>query len=278
MKASDIRNAFERDFEIGQLSVRYYDVIVGADRCVRHRRCDLSRGIVADDVANTVTFHLVAPDPEFLDQLALEFAYAVPAGAPANEVLTHPLPATGPYMIASYRPKHGLTLVRNPYFHEWSKAAQPDGYPDKIVFKIGGTPNEAVRDVLAGKADAFSTSQSENPPSAALLDAVTLRHASQMHTNPQQATIALFLNTRLAPFDRARRPQSTELRSRPRRRRPRSPVAQTSPARPARSCRRISRATCRTARTPHTPRPAASGRPPTSPRRVPSSPAPARAG
>jgi YVTN family beta-propeller protein len=202
VKASNIRTTFERDFEIGKLSVRYYDVIVGANRCVRHRRCDLSRGIVADDAANSVTFHLVAPDPDFLDELALEFAYAVPTGAPAREVRTHPLPATGPYMIASYRPKHGLTLVRNPYFHEWSKAAQPDGYPDKIVFKIGGTPNGAVRAVLAGKADAFSTSQSENPPSAAILDAVTLRHASQLHTNPQQATIALFLNTRLAPFDR----------------------------------------------------------------------------
>jgi peptide/nickel transport system substrate-binding protein len=148
-----------------------------------------------------VTFHLVAPDPDFLDQLALEFAYAMPPGAPQRETST-PLPATGPYMIASYRPGHVLTLVRNPYFHEWSKAAQPDGYPDSIVFTIGGTPDGAVRDVLAGKADAFSTSQSENPPSAAILDMLTLRHASQVHTNPQQATIALFLNTRLAPFDR----------------------------------------------------------------------------
>ena len=34
----------------------------------RPKRCDLSRGIVADDAARTVTFHLVAPDPEFLVQ------------------------------------------------------------------------------------------------------------------------------------------------------------------------------------------------------------------
>jgi len=47
-----------------------------------------------------------------------------------------PLPATGPYTIASYRPRRLLVLVRNPHFREWSKAAQPDGYPDRIVLHL----------------------------------------------------------------------------------------------------------------------------------------------
>jgi peptide/nickel transport system substrate-binding protein len=92
--------------------------------------------------------------------------------------------------------------VRNRYFHEWSKAAQPDGYPDEIVLKIGGTPDEAVNEVIRGKADVFSTSQSETPPSENRLASLMTRYASQVHTNPQPATIALFLNTRLPPFDR----------------------------------------------------------------------------
>jgi peptide/nickel transport system substrate-binding protein len=104
-------------------------------------------------------------------------------------------------MIATYSPKRLLGLVRNPRFHEWSKAAQPDGYPDEIVFNIGGTPDEAVNDVVRGKADAFSTSQSQTPPSRGLLAVIKARYASQVHTNAQPATIALFVNTRLAPFD-----------------------------------------------------------------------------
>ena len=215
MRASDFRSTFERDFETGTPVPGYYEGIVGATRCEklkRPQRCDLSHGIVADDVAKTVTFHLVAADPEFLYKLALAFAYVVPAGTPPPKGTTHPLPATGPYMIASYRPKHVLTLVRNPYFHEWSKAAQPDGYPDKIVFEIGGTPDEAVDAVIRGKADAFSTSQSETPPSESRLAAITTQHASQVHTNPQPATVALFLNTRLAPFNQSRRAQGAELR------------------------------------------------------------------
>ena len=38
LKASDVRNAFERDFEIGRLPVQYYNGIVGAGRCVKDRR------------------------------------------------------------------------------------------------------------------------------------------------------------------------------------------------------------------------------------------------
>ena len=97
---------------------------------------------------------------------------------------THPLPATGPYVIASYRPntRSGSSGTRT--FHEWSKAAQPDGYPDQIVFEIGDTPDEAVNDVIDGKADAFGSIGAL--PSRDLLDAIQTRFASRVHTNPYQ--------------------------------------------------------------------------------------------
>jgi YVTN family beta-propeller protein len=200
LEASDFRSTLERHFEAGKVS-QYYDGIVGASRCATGKRCNLSQGIVADDAAKTVAFHLVAPDPEFLYKLALDFTHVVPAGTRPRDVGTRPLPATGPYVIEGYRPKHGVTLVRNKYFHEWSKAAQPDGYPDTIVFEVGGTPDAAVDDVISGKADVFSTALSETPPSERALAAIKLRYASQVHANPQPATIALFLNTRVAPFN-----------------------------------------------------------------------------
>jgi peptide/nickel transport system substrate-binding protein len=203
VRATDVRQTFERNFKLGTPVPYYYDGIVGAARCERTpKHCDLSRGIVTDDRTGSVTFHLTAADPEFLDKLALPFAYLVPRGMPAHLTGTRPLPAIGPYRIVTYRPARVIRLVRNPQFHEWSQAAQPDGYPDEIVFRVGGSPDEAVKAVLAGKADAFSTSQSETPPTAATLAELKTRYASQVHANPQPATIALFLNTRLAPFDR----------------------------------------------------------------------------
>ena len=200
LKASDVRATFERNFRAGFPVPFYYDGILGAKRCEqRPKHCDLSQGIVTNDRSGTVAFHLVAPDPDFLNKLTLPFADVLPGGTKANAQL--PLPATGPYVIARYRKNHLIELARNPYFHEWSKAAQPDGYPDRIVFSIGGTPDASVKQVVKGKADVFSTSQSENPPSKALLASVLTRYASRVHVNQQPATIALFLNTRLPPFD-----------------------------------------------------------------------------
>ena len=45
-----------------------------------------------------------------------------------------------------------LELVRNRYFHEWSRAAQPDGYPDRIVLRAPDH-GDGLDEVLAGKAD-----------------------------------------------------------------------------------------------------------------------------
>ena len=62
------------------------------------------------------------------------------------------VPGTGPYMIASHGPTQ-IVLVRNPYFREWSAAAQPDGYPDRIVWNLVGTPGQQLTAVEQGKAD-----------------------------------------------------------------------------------------------------------------------------
>jgi len=199
VKPSDFRSTFERDFKI-RSPVAYYDGIVGAARCrKRPKRCDLSPGIAADDAAKTVTFHLVAPDPLFLYKLALPFAYVLPSGSAAHKIGTRPLPATGPYVIASYRPKRLLRLVRNRYFHEWSQAAQPDGYPDEIVLRISGTSDAAIGDVLRGKADVMWLAE---PASERQVTQLETRYASHVHTNPQPTIFALFLNSRVPPFDR----------------------------------------------------------------------------
>jgi len=198
VQASDFRATIERNYAVGS-PVTYFDGLVGGDRCRQHpKQCNLSRGIVTDNRSKTVVFHLTSPDPEFLYKLATPFAFVVPSGTPRHDVGTHPLPATGPYAIASYQPKRQLTFVRNTYFREWSQAAQPDGYPDRIVLRIGGTVDRALEDVLHGRGDLAWISE---PYSEQQLTRVSTQYASQTHTNPTPATQALFLNTRIPPFD-----------------------------------------------------------------------------
>ena len=129
-------------------------------RAAQH--CDLSRGIVADDAANTVTFHLVKPDPEFLYQLAINFAYAVPAATPpANG--THPLPATGPYMIASYRPNRESEIRSQPVLPRVVEGCPAGRVSRHHRLEIGGSIDDAIDDVVQGKADLLSTLLSGAP-------------------------------------------------------------------------------------------------------------------
>jgi peptide/nickel transport system substrate-binding protein len=104
-------------------------------------------------------------------------------------------------MVASYHPRE-LTLVRNPRFREWSKAAQPDGYPDGITVTRAPSTPEAVRATERGSADVAWV---RIPPR--LQRELETQYASELHLNPVAGVTYLFLNTRRPPFDdlRARR-------------------------------------------------------------------------
>ena len=150
--------------------------------------------MVVDDAANTVTFHLVAPNPEFLARLTLGDAVAVPAETPNRDIGWHPLPSTGPYMWSTIT-NNAATLVRNPYFHEWSHAARPDGYVDRIVFRRIGSQAAELADIERGLADVRNTTAAPEQPRRAS-DAVRqpTAHASpgkHQRADPQHADRAV---------------------------------------------------------------------------------------
>ena len=85
VRPSDVTHSFERLFQLGGAGAPYYQAISGAAACRKAPAgCDLSRGIVADDRAGTVTFHLTQPDPDFLPKLTLAFADVLPATVPGG--------------------------------------------------------------------------------------------------------------------------------------------------------------------------------------------------
>jgi peptide/nickel transport system substrate-binding protein len=171
----------------------YYAGLVGGAACSKSH-CDLSKGVIADDRAGVVTLHLARPDPEFLYKLALPFADLVPSAAMTSRGRSG-VPGTGPYMIRRSTSSR-LVLARNPYFREWSSAAQPTGYPDRIVWSFAGTPDAQTTAVERGRADL-----SVAPPETRY-DELATRHTAQLHVFPLAGTFGLFLNTRIAPFDK----------------------------------------------------------------------------
>jgi YVTN family beta-propeller protein len=201
LKASAVLSSLERLFRAKTPVPGYYEGIVGGPACQKQpNRCDLSKGVLTDNETGMVTIRLRAPDPDFLYKLALPFASVVPAGTPATG--NRPVPGTGPYRIAEYTNRR-LRLVRNRHFRVWSKAAQPEGVPDKIVLELGGTPDAWMTAVERGRADFLP---SLFFPSSRIQEART-RYAAQLHITPTPFTIFVQLNTTRPPFEdsRARR-------------------------------------------------------------------------
>jgi peptide/nickel transport system substrate-binding protein len=164
-------------------------------------RCDLSRGVVADDATRTLTLRLTRPDPGLPAKLAFPFFVAVPRDTPLEDMGTRPLPATGPYQIASVAPRRQVRLVRNPRFREWTPA-RPDGYPDEIVIRLSVDEKERVRAVARGQADATTLGTAQG--GATDLAALRARYGSRLHSNPTAGQISIYLNVRTPPFDDVR--------------------------------------------------------------------------
>ena len=197
VRASDVRRGIARQLSFGANPAGFYDGILGAQTCPHHPgRCDLSAGIVTNDTAGTVTFHLSQPNPDFLYILALLLAVPAPPGTPSHPIDKAPfMPGTGPYMISRYRPKRSLTLVRNRYFRQWSYAAQPAGYPNVIRFQQMTDPGKQQAAVTASRADLVDIAENSQP-----YHPLAVRYPTRLHPGFKTTTNFVFLNTRQPPF------------------------------------------------------------------------------
>ena len=195
---ADVVASFQRIFKVkSPTSGGFYAGIVGAAACLKKpATCTLKGGISANNAARTVTINLIGSDPEFKYKLAVPHAAIVPADSPPNDAGTKPIPGTGAYYFASYDPNKQLVMKRNPYFKQWSKDAQPDGYPDQITQSFGLTVEAQITAIENGQYDWTL----EAPP-ADRLGEIGTKYASQVHVETLTAFWYAPMNTNLLPFD-----------------------------------------------------------------------------
>jgi YVTN family beta-propeller protein len=202
VRPSDFRYSVERALTLnGDYAHRLFNGIVGAAECTARPsdRCDLRRGIEVDDAAGRITIRLTEADPAFPHKLTSPLASVVPSGTPLRVPRGHPIPGTGAYRVAGFRPTRFVRLVRNPYFRVWSRDARPDGYPNEIRFQFSDDPAATLAAVERGKADWAAVIASTLP--ARRVQALLTRHPSQLHNDPWPLTFWFFMNTHLPPFD-----------------------------------------------------------------------------
>ena len=216
VEASDVRYTFERILRLAPFgppwTIDTFRGIRGAESCNPHH-CDLSAGIVTDNTARTIMFRLYAPDPNFAYKLALTSATIVPSGTPMHSARRRPVPATGPYRLASFTPNHSVRLVRNPRFREWSHAAQPAGFPDEIVAVVPAPRRrdapplrwQTERIALVERGEADLTSGHGAVPFSSVISAP---FRPRVHRYPKPVVFYLAFNTSRAPFNDPRARQA----------------------------------------------------------------------
>jgi len=197
VKASDFPASIERDYKIDSPGVGFFGNIVGADSFSKNPKSGHISGITADDATGKITIKLNSPQGDFNYILATEFAALVPASSPAKDTSTNPVPATGPYMIQSYKPNKSVLMVRNPNFDASMFGGNvPSGNPDKITIDILGDPGVALTRTLQGQDD-YDFYQ---PPNDRLAE-LQSKYSDQIKVYTPANTYYYFMNMRVAPFD-----------------------------------------------------------------------------
>jgi peptide/nickel transport system substrate-binding protein len=200
LTATDVVTSYRRMFQVlGPNTGSWYSIIVGADACLKTPAdCTLNGGIEGDTASGIVRIHLVRPDAEFLQKIALPFACILPADTPPRDLGTTPPATTGPYMFVGYNPVRELALARNPYFHQWSEAAQPDGFADRITYRYGLQAESEITAIENGALD-----WTPDPAPLDRLSEIGGEYTQLAHIDPMLAFYYVIMNTRLPPFTNA---------------------------------------------------------------------------
>ena len=204
LRAGDVRSSIERFFSAwAPAGSAPLPDVVGGDACMRKpATCDLSKGIQTDDKAGTVRIRLTRPNPRLLYDLA-ENILVVPTGTPLTARSHGPVPGTGPYMVKQFMPGRQIELRRNPYFREWFRAAQPDGYPDTIIVDVGAATAAAraaaIGQIARGELDFIPFDAADLP--AAVVHSAARSGRVQFYDVPDLSVGIAILNTRLPPFN-----------------------------------------------------------------------------
>jgi peptide/nickel transport system substrate-binding protein len=197
VEPSDFKFSIERLFRIDSGGVGFYTGIVGANQYAKTRKGGIS-GIVANDAAHTITFHLTVPDGTFLDYMAVPFAFVLPKGTPDKDISTIPKwrIATGPYEISGYTPKDSVVITRNPTFKSWTKDT-PNGHLDGVHVALGVTPDQAVDETANGQLDWYF-----EPVAPDRLTELKARYPKQVFDFTRNNVTYFTMNSLKAPFDK----------------------------------------------------------------------------
>lgn len=197
LTASDVKYSFERMLKTAPSETRaLYEGVAGTAPFLAGTIDAISGVEVVDGM--TIRFHLVRPDPSFLNALAMEPCGVVPrewVEKQGPEFGLHPL-GTGPFVFEKWTPDESIRLARNPSYWEAGKPSV-----DAVAYELALTPQDAVARLQSGAIDALGYGL---PPADLPAFAGEPPWQECVSSRSLMAGTYLFLNTDMEPFDDVR--------------------------------------------------------------------------
>jgi len=189
LTAANYAAAINRDLDPATQSpgADYLTDVLGADAVAKGTA---SRATGVKVRGNRLVIRLEKPNPDLVFRLAMPFFCPVPVDLPHDPAAVDDLPASGPYYVAVHRPNEEIELARNRFYR-----GRRLRRPDRIVFTIGGDPQQALSEVEQGRIDVTAT----QPP-----DSELPRLARRYRVNHARLYTVPFLATRLLSLNSAR--------------------------------------------------------------------------
>jgi peptide/nickel transport system substrate-binding protein len=167
-------------------------------------------GIVADDAADTITFHLKQKFSDFAELAALPSTVPVPQAKDTGADYYKNIIASGQYEIQNYTPGKSMTLVPNTNF---KSSTDPSGIhkvtADKIVVQLNVSQDQIDQELLHGQLDVDldGTGVGTTAQSQILANPTLKAQADDGYTN---ALTYMTINTTVKPFDNINCRQAVE--------------------------------------------------------------------
>jgi peptide/nickel transport system substrate-binding protein len=205
--------AFERAIErvlspkVHSYGANFLGDVVGAEAYAAGRTHHISGMSARGD---ELVIRLTKPVPDLPARLGALAFCAVPPDTPIDPEGIVELPSAGPYYVASHDPKRSLVLRRNPNY----EGPRPHALAE-IRFEIGNSPERAVEEIEAGRADYVGLDpESGTPVTAGTIRDLEERYGprseaaeagrQQFFAQPVPFVSSFVFNTRRGPFRDAR--------------------------------------------------------------------------
>jgi len=195
VRASDFEHTIKRVLRLKSGGSSFFLGIVGARRYAGSNRAasDIA-GIRSDDATGAITIRLEEPDGTFSNVLAMNFAALVPSGTPFRNLSTDPPPGVGPYRFTESQPSRRFVLERNPRF---TIRGLPKGNVDTITTTVVTSSERATQEVIRNRIDVLW-----RQPAPDLIAEIRRRHADRYTEYTVNQTNYIWMNQRVAPFDK----------------------------------------------------------------------------